>query len=678
MYTETEKTEQFLNVTNHGFLRVAAVVPVVIVGNPQANLAEHVKWFSKAFEKGANYVVAPELSLTGYTCMDLFRHEVILESATKALIDLAEASRSWESMLLTVGVPIRFELGLYNCAATILNGRILGLSAKTYIPNYREFQEKRWFKPAYMLPSGAVVKINRFEIPIGNDLIFTSDNDPNYTLFVEICEDLWKAPPMSSFARLAGANVIANCSASNALIGKKGFRGDLVKTHSATTGSAYIYSAAGPGEDVSDLAWDGHAMIAERGTLLESTRRFLREGEMIMSDVNLRVIAQDVRDEETNADCAFVNRKLFRHISFDGYRAFHEAHLKLMRKVDPFPFVPSDPATRDEHCEEAFNILSSALERKLSELPEGKRHVIGGISGGLDSTLMALIAAYTMDKIGLPRSNLVFATLPGFGTSDETYEDACALIRLLGADFQEHSIAPITKELFGIMNFDPEKEGWLEVVSENPQAWAREMILLSISARKGGIVLGTGDLSEAMQGWCTIFADHVSHYHINGSVPKTMAKSFIFWMRDKKFIGEKNLELRECLTAICARIVSPELLPPGADGKILQSTDEKLGPVDLRDFYGYWFERFGLAPSLIARLALQAFDGRYDIGVIKKWLKSFVVRFLRSQFKRSMAPLSPKIGSVSVSQRGDCRLPTCADPGALIEDLEENVPDAIE
>ena len=666
--------ENFLDIRNHGCKRAAVIVPRVHVADPAKNAEEHLKMLDAAYAEGAQLAVCPELGLTGYTCKDLFRDETLLAAALEALETIRRRSERWPEMLVVVGVPLAVDgMMLANAGVVLLRGLILGVAAKTHLPNYGEFEEKRWFKEATKLSSRMVNVLGR-DVPIGNDLLFASREDRNFVLHVEICEDLWKPVPPSAKAALAGATVFANLSASNAVIGKAGYRRDLVENASGKYVGAYVYAAAGFGEDVSDLGWDGHGMIAERGSMLAETKRFAREGEAIYADLNLRAIVQDRLREETHADNAADHRFAFRRIPFrekTGARRDAAPYLAFRRRIDPSPFVPKDPATRGDRCREAFNIVSSCLLRVLDQLPADRRSITLGVSGGLDSTLAALIAAYALDEAKLPRTHLKFLTLPGFGTTVGTYQDAIAMMRLLGASSKEINIAPFAKATFAAVGHDI---GVKDVVYENVQAWSRKHLLFATSAQEGGIVLGTGDLSEGMVGWCTIYADHVSHYHVNAGIPKTLIRSLIEWTRDSVFAGPEHAELREVLTRICAREISPELLPPDKDGKIAQKTNDTLGPEDLRDFFAYWTLRFGFAPPFIARMALQAFDGAYDLATIRKWHLAFLKKFFWSQFKRSTAPLGPKIGSVSLSQRGDWRMPTSASVAAWIAELERGVP----
>lgn len=666
--------QDFLDIRNHGCKRAAVIVPRVHVADPAKNAEEHIEMLDAAYADGAQLAVCPELGLTGYSCKDLFRDETLLAAALEALETIRRRSERWPEMLVVVGMPLAVDgMMLANAGVVLLRGLILGVAAKSYLPNYGEFEEKRWFKEATKLPRRMVEVLGR-EVPIGNDLLFASRDDRNFVLHVEICEDLWKPVPPSAKAALAGATVFANLSASNAVIGKAGYRRDLVENASGKYVGAYLYAAAGFGEDVSDLGWDGHGMIAERGSMLAETKRFAREGEAIYADLNLRAIVQDRLREETHADNAADHRFAFRRVPFrerTAARRDRAPFTTFRRRIDPSPFVPKDPASRDAHCGEAFNIISSCLLKVLGQLPEGKRSITLGVSGGLDSTLAALFAARALDEAGLPRTQLKFLTLPGFGTTDGTYQDALALMRLLGASSKEIGIAPFAKATFAAVGHDI---GVKDVVYENVQAWSRKHLLFATSAQEGGIVLGTGDLSEGMVGWCTLYADQVSHYHVNAGVPKTLVRSLIEWTRDTIFASPMHAELQAVLTRICQREISPELLPPGKDGGIAQKTNDTLGPEGLRDFFAYWTLRFGFAPSFITRMALQAFDGTYDLATIRKWHLAFLKRFFWSQFKRSTAPLGPKIGSVAISQRGDWRMPTSASVSAWIAELERGTP----
>ena len=666
--------EDFLDVRNHGCKRAAVIVPRVHVADPARNAQEHLAMLDAAYAEGAQLAVCPELGLTGYSCKDLFRDETLLAAALEALETIRRRTERWPEMLVIVGMPLAVDgLMLANAGVVLMRGLVLGVAAKTYLPNYGEFEEKRWFKEATKLPSRMIDVLGR-RVPIGNDLLFASRDDRNFVLHVEICEDLWKPVPPSAKAALGGATVSANLSASNAVIGKAGYRRDLVENASGKNIGAYVYAAAGFGEDVSDLGWDGHGMIAERGSMLAETKRFVREGEMILADLNLRAIVQDRLREETHADNAADHRFAFRRVPFGektGARRDAAPYRTFRRRIDPSPFVPKDPATRSDRCREAFNIIASCLLRTLDQLPADRRSITLGVSGGLDSTLAALFAAYALDEAKLPRTQLKFLTLPGFGTTDGTYQDALALMRLLGASSKEVSIVPFAKATFAAVGHDIAVK---DVVYENVQAWSRKHLLFATSAQEGGIVLGTGDLSEGTVGWCTLYADHVSHYHVNAGVPKTLVRSLIEWTRDEIFAAPEHAELRSVLTRICAREISPELLPPDKDGRIAQKTNDTLGPEGLRDFFAYWTLRFGFAPSFVARMALQAFEGTYDLATIRKWHLAFLKRFFWSQFKRSTAPLGPKVGSVSLSQRGDWRMPTSASVSAWIAELERGVP----
>jgi NAD+ synthase (glutamine-hydrolysing) len=667
------RIETFRDIRTHGFKRLAGIVPVVRVANPLANAEEHTKWLCQAYAAGAQYALLPELSVTGYTCKDKFLDPVLRAAAEEAVRLLAKRSQDWPGMLFTVGTPVEVEGALYNCAATIGGGRILSLHAKTYIPTYGEFEEWRWFRPATMLPRNEI-SYARQAVPIGNDIILVSEDDPLFKLFVEICEDVWKIVTPGDVARLNGSAIRANPSASNVLVGKHKYRKSLVAAASGKGSDVYAYVGCGPGEDVSDTVWDGPVIIAERGNVIAEAKRYQMKGEMVLTDVNLRVCAQDWLREGTNADNARDFRKEFRTVAFmEPYGRRQDVFFDLKRTYNPRPFVGDAEA----HAE-AWNALTFAFMNKLQELPEGKRRAILPVSGGADSTLVALLIADGMKKLGLPTTDMIFATMPGYGTTEDTKTDAVDLINALGAELRVEPINDIAKALFKAMRYDPDVEGPKKAIYENPQAWARTMIALSISCKEGGLVIGTGDLSEALQGWCTYLADHASHYHLIIDVPKTQVIALILYARDRVFTGPEHEKLREVLTSIVGREPSPQLMPPDAQGRTVQITDEEIGPKDLRDFFTYWQPRFYLPPSDIVFLGLHAYDGRYDVGTIKRWLGEFIKRRHWSRFKRVMAPPGPKIGTVACSPRGDEREPTNADPAAWLHELKENVPDSLE
>ncbi len=669
--------QRFLDIRTHGFLRVAAVIPKVHLGYPLANANEHVARLEEAYAKGVQYAVCTELGLTGYSCGDLFFDHTLLSGAKDALMAVVHASRAWKGMMVSVGVPLAQDGKLFNCAVTMLGGKVLAIAPKTHLPNYGEFYEERWFTSAmeaqcdtFRLSFGNVV-------PFGNDLLIRWDAHEGCVIHTEVCEDIWMPGPPSMFAALSGATVLANLSASNITIGKSIYREQLVLGSSGDNIAVQIYTAAGEGESTTDVSWDGDAFIGERGGLLARSERFAQGGTMIVSDVSLRSIDHDRMRQGTfhkNATFVLAGRRPLRTVEVGAVGLTDRREPKVWerfeRKLDPHPFVPSDPAARDERCRETFMIQATALVQRLRSLPTKDPKITVGVSGGQDSTHALLLAAHAMDLMGLPRTNIVGVTMPGFGTTDRTYNNAVALVKAVGATFREIPIRDLSSATFDAVGYDPKQRG---IAYENIQAWMRKHVLFSVSATGGGIVLGTGDLSELALGWCTYGGDHLSHYGVNGGVPKTLISFLIRWTAD--VIYKDDAAVQAVLTDILATPISPELLPPDEQGNIVQKTEDKNGPYELHDFFIYWFVRFGYAPSAIARCAYQAFDGKYDIGTIRKWLLVFVKRFFANQFKRSVAPDGPKVGLVAFSPRGDWRMPSDMLPNAWVEEVETNVPE---
>ncbi len=685
--------KDFLDVLGHGFSRVAVVIPRVAVADPAANAVAHSEAIDAAYRDGACYVLAPELGLTGYTCGDLFHSQTLLAGAIDAFKTLLVTSHGWRNLLVSVGMPILVDGAVYNCAVTFQDGRVLAVTPKSYLPNYREFYEARHFASATEARC-TTIDLAGVTVPFGTDILIAAKNTPSFVLHTEICEDGWVPIPPASLAVLAGATITANLSASNVTIGKSEFREELFVSASARNLAVQMYSAAGLGESTTDLAWDGHGFIAERGTLLARTERFALTSTSIIVDVDLAsLIADRLRQNSFRAN-ADDHRRTFRTMSFTHRREYGETarvYRTFKRQIDPHPFVPSDPAKRDTRCYETFMIQSTALVRKLEPLPPDMRKVIIGVSGGTDSTLALLVAAHAMDRMRLPRTNIIGITMPGFGTTDRTYTNACALIRALGCTFKEISIRDLSAQTFHDLGL-PDTDAFIAEVKaglargakdpetrrrrttfENVQAWSRKHVLFSVSCAEGGIVLGTGDLSEMLIGWCTMFGDHASHYGVNAGVPKTLVKYLIDWAATKIYAPEVGAVLQDIL----ATAISPELLPPDDDGEIAQKSEELIGPYELHDFFGYYIVRWGYAPSRIARMALAAFDGRYDIKTIKMWLGIFLARFFGSQFKRSCLPDGPKVGLMAISPRGDWRMPSDVSARLWRKELEDNVPDAV-
>jgi NAD+ synthase (glutamine-hydrolysing) len=670
----------FLDIREHGFVRVAVVIPTVHVANPLKNAEAHVAALQKAYDEGVFYALCPELGLTAYTSGDLFHADPLLAESRLVLQKLVEASRRWQNMLFSVGLPLELDGAVYNCGVTIMRGRVLGVSAKSYPPEYREFYEGRHFGRAPELISKNIVLCGR-SVPIGNDVLIRSEQNPDFILHTEICEDLWVPIAPSRHAALAGATVLANLSASNITIGKADYRQQLVETSSGACLAVQMYSAAGFGESTMDLSWDGDGYIAERGGLLARTERFRMDGTSITSDVNLRALKLDRMRQSSFRQNASDERKSFRTISFKEVGETKERTAKLRafrRDIEPHPFVPKDRSRLHERCYETFNIQATALARRLQKLPAHMRRIFLGLSGGQDSTHAALVAVRALDLLKLPRTDLVCITMPGFGTTARTRGNAGKLAVALGATFLEMPIPMLALETFKSIGFDP--ESWKnspasQAVYENVQALVRKHILFSASNQKG-IVLGTGDLSELFLGWCTYGADQYAHYNVNADVPKSLISFLIAWTIDNVFRDEELVQ--EVLKDILATPISPELIPPDADGKIVQKSEETNGPYELHDFFGYWFHRFGIRPATIARMALHAFGGRYAIGEIKHWLKDvFLPKRFQNQFKITGTPPGPKVGLVALSPRGDWRMPDDADPDAWLRDAA-TIPDTLE
>ncbi len=678
---------EFLNIYRQGFARIAAATPRVHVGDPAANLEATLEMARRAHEAGAALCVFPELGLTGYAIDDLLQQEVVLDGAEAALAALVEASAGLRPLLL-VGLPLRVRGRLFNVAAAVQGGRLLGLVPKTYLPNYREFYERRHFTPG----DEAGVETARaggHEAPFGTDLLFAAEDVPGLIVGAEICEDVWVPAPPSNAAAMAGATVLANLSASNVTIGKSDYRHALCRVQSARCFAAYLYSAAGHGESTTDLAWDGHAMIWENGALLGETRRFSGEPQLLLADVDLDMLLADRMRQGSFADCASRAGRAFRRC---GFRLDPPAgDIGLRRAVSRFPFVPDDDAKLDELCFEAYEIQVAGLVKRLEASGIGK--IVIGVSGGLDSTQALLVAAQAMDRLGRPRTDILAYTLPGFATSAGTKSAAWDLMRALGVTAEEISIDAASRQMLADIRH-PHREGAnvYDVTYENVQAGARTSLLFRLANLNGALVLGTGDLSELALGWCTYgVGDHMSHYNVNGSVPKTLIQHLIRWVAASERFGA---EASAVLLRVLATEISPELVP--GDGETpAQRTEDFVGPYELQDFNLYWISRFGLRPSKVAFLALHAWRDReagrwpphmppekrnqYDLATIRTWLRGFLWRFFQtSQFKRSALPNGPKLASGgSLSPRGDWRAPSDGVAAPWIAELEAKVPERL-
>lgn len=673
--------DQFLDVRSHGFVRLAIAVPRIRVGDPAANVTHHLEQIEAADGRGASYALFPELSLTGYTCADLFHSQALLDGALEALEDLLDRTKDLD-MAFSFGMPLRIDHAVFNVAVTCSRGHVLSVTPKTYLPQYREFYETRYFARAAEAQT-VTVTLCGTDVPFGPDVLLRTD-DPRVVIYPTICEDDWVPVPPSSRAALAGASILANLSASNIVIGKAQYREDLILASSGRNEAVHMYAAAGFGESTMDVVWDGHGFIAERGYMLAKTERFHLDGACIVADVDVEALTLERGVQGSFRQNAMDYKSSWRSVSLTGFRPEpagedgsnasdqprEGVHQAFLRDIPSHPFVPQNPAERSQRCREVFMIQATGLATKLRSLPEDARKVVVAVSGGQDSTHALNVAVHAMDLIGLPRSHIVALTMPGLGTTERTYENACALIRAVGATFREIDIKPAVRQFFGDIGHSEDKK---DLVYENTQAWTRKLEELATAAQVRGIVLGTGDLSELALGWCTMFGDHASHYGVNAGIPKTLISYLIRWTADVVFEREKAV--RDVLLDILDTPISPELLPPH-EREIAQKTEEKIGPYELHDFFIYYFMRFGFSPSRIARMALHAFEGKYDLQAIKTWLRVFIVRFFQNQFKRNCLPEGPKVGMTCISPRGDWRMPSDASPAVWLSDLDR-IPDEL-
>lgn len=630
-----------------GFIKAAAVTPYIKVADTDWNGQMIRDKIEEALEAGAKIIVFPELCITGYTCGDLFWQDLLLEKAKEELLRIAAFTEGKDAIIF-VGLPVVCGGKLYNVAAALSQGEVLGLVPKTHIPNYNEFYERRYFTPGG--EDSLTVELDEdTEVEMCRDTLFACNGYPELKIGVEICEDLWVPDPPSISHAMAGATVIVNLSASDEVTGKAEYRRQLVQGQSARLICGYIYASAGDGESTQDVVYSAHNMIAENGNLLAEGRRF--RNETVFSEIDLKKIVEERRRMSTFT----VDENAYDVEFFDLDRTDTE----LTRFVDPAPFVPHDKANRERRCEEILNIQAMGLKKRL-EHTRSECAVIG-ISGGLDSTLALLVTVRAFDLLKLDRKGIKAVTMPGFGTTDRTYENAVAMIKALGADFMEISIENAVTGHFRDIGQDMNVH---DVTYENGQARERTQILMDLANKYGGLVIGTGDLSELALGWATYNGDHMSMYAVNASVPKTLVRYLIQFYADTS--EEKTL--KAVLYDVLDTPVSPELLPP-EEGEISQKTEDLVGPYELHDFFLYQMLRFGFPPHKILRLAKIAFAGKYEDAVIEKWLKTFLRRFFAQQFKRSCLPDGPKVGSAAVSPRGDLRMPSDASARLWLEDL---------
>lgn len=677
----------FSSLYSHDFIRLAACVPRAKVADPDFAVGETLRLAEEGHAARAAVMLFPELGLSSYAIDDLLFQEVLLDQVEGAIARLAEASRQLYPVLI-VGAPVRWRSRLFNAAVVLHRGAILGVIPKSYLPNYREFYERRHFT------SGAQIKGQHVDIagqvaPFGVDLLFRSSASVPFTFAVEICEDIWVPVPPSARAALAGAEVLLNLSASNITIGKANMRRLLCASQSARAVAAYAYSAAGPGESTTDLAWDGHAAIFECGDMLAETERFASGARVATADIDLGRVRQERMRINSFGDCAEAEgagAMPFRIVAFDLESP--DEVVELRRVVDRFPFVPSDPSQLRDNCFEAYNIQVQGLAQRIAA--SGAERAVIGVSGGLDSTQALIVAARTMDLLGRDRQHVLAYTLPGFATSDETKANAWALIRALGVTGEEIDIRPAAMQMLADLGHPASKgEAVYDVTFENVQAGLRTDYLFRLANRNRGLVVGTGDLSELALGWCTFgVGDHMSHYNVNASVPKTLIAHLIRFIAAS---GEVSEEAARVLRAILATEISPELVPAGT-GAPIQSTQQVVGPYALQDFTLFYLTRYGFRPSKIAFLARQAWRDAergawpadlplaerraYTLAEIRRWLEVFLKRFFTNQFKRSTLPNGPKMSSGgSLSPRGDWRAPSDAQATIWLEELAANVPD---
>ncbi len=668
---QNEDAARFKSLYSHGFVRVAACAPVVAPANPAANADAILNFWREADGERAAILLTPELSLSGYSIDDLLLQEPLLDAVEAAIGQLLVESEELFPILI-VGAPIRSRGAVFNCAVVIHRGQILGVVPKSFLPNYREFYEKRYFSVASDTDEDLIFLCGEW-VGFGEDVVFTATDNPDFAFHVEICEDFWAPTPPSTMGALAGANILLNLSASNIVIGKAEDRAVLCDSQSRRAIAAYVFAAAGRGESTTDLAWDGQVIAYEMGEKLAEGERFAREPKLVIADIDVARIAQERRRVGTFRDAAArVQDQLTKwgHITFELGAPNEE--LPLKRKIDRLPFVPDDLSKRDRDCFEAYNIQVSGLAKRIEST--NTKRVIIGVSGGLDSTHALIVIARAFDLLGLPRKNIIGVTMPGFATSDATKANAWALMNALGIDGREVSIEPLAQRMLEDLDHPAARgEKVYDVAYENVQAGLRTDYLFRLANKEGGFVVGTGDLSELALGWCTYgVGDHMSHYNVNGGAPKTLIQYLIRWVSDSKLFDDKT---SKTLIDVLNSEISPELIP----GVTPQSTQAVVGPYELQDFNLYWLTRYGLKPSKILFLAWSAWREKYDYATLKKWLGHFITRFFSNQYKRSAVPNGPKIVSGgALSPRGDWRMPSDASAAVWLAELNNDTPEALD
>ena len=642
-----------------GFLRVGAACPRLRLADPEANVTEMLRQAAEAQERGVQVLLFPELCLTGYTASDLFFSLSTLVGGVEDALGRLLRETAKSPMVLVAGMPLAHEGRLFNTAAVMQSGKVLGLVPKSYLPNYKEYYEERWFSPARDAMSDTA-RILGETVPFGADLLFALESEPGVARGVEICEDLWAAVPPSSFHAIAGATVILNPSASNELVAKAEYRRELVKVQSGRTIAAYVYANAGVHESTTDVVFGGQLLVAENGVLVAEGERFKRDGDLLVTDVDTERLLVERARQTSFAEGVHALARAHRRIALAPVPA-PRPH-RLVRRIEVHPFVPDDPATLDDRCGEIFSIQTAGLARRLEHV-RVKRAVLG-LSGGLDSTLALLVGVRTFDLLGLPRDGLLAVTMPGFGTTERTLQNARCLAQALRVELREIDIRAACEQHIKDIGLDPADRQ--SVTFQNLQARERTQILMDVANKEDGLVIGTADLSELALGFGTFAADLIAMYNVNCGVPKTLVRKLVGWVAGHETTGAE----RTVLQSILDTPVSPELVAVGRDGQTPQRTEDIVGPYELHDFFLYALLRLGAGPRKTLFLAEQAFAGRYDGAAIKRWLKVFVTRFFEQQYKRSLMPDGPKVGSVALSPRGDWRMPSDASPAAWLAELE--------
>ncbi|MEN8905211.1 MAG: NAD(+) synthase [Clostridiales bacterium] len=640
---------------NYGFIKIAAAVPKTKISNCEYNSDIIIKLIIEAENKKCQIIVFPELSVTSYTSADLFHQDLLIESGLKYLNIILEKTKRLKIVSI-LGLPIRFKNSLYNCGVIICRGKILGIVPKTHIPCYKEFYEDRWFNEGKHV-KGEYIDVFGEKIPFGVDLLFRDKNNLNLCFSVEICEDLWMPIPPSSVHAINGALITFNLSASNEIIGKYEYRRNLVKQQSARCLSSYVYTSSGVYESTTDIVFSGHALICENGSIISESKRYDRDDQIVIGEIDIERL---INERNKMTTFSGLENEEFRYTEFDINRIDFK---ELNRFIDPHPFVPNDDFMRNKRCEEIFNIQTAGLAKRVEHTKINKAVI--GISGGLDSTLALLVTIRVFDLLNISRENIIAITMPGFGTTDITYTNAVSLIKEIGATLKIIDIKKACSIHFEDIEHNTEIH---DVTYENVQARERTQLLMDIANKVNGMVIGTGDLSELALGWCTYNGDHMSMYSVNTSIPKTLVLYLVKWVASNVFDNKTS----EILLSVINTPISPELLPPMENGEIRQKTEETIGPYELHDFFLYYFLRFGSKPKKIVFLAKNAFGERYDLREIRKWLKVFLKRFFSQQFKRSCLPDGPKVGSVSLSPRGDWRMPSDVEGDLWIKELEED------